>query len=86
MVNDWFVQFSYLKKVYDQPIYKALNTGDPLNNGYPAVPALKAPDGRPIYNMTTYGAFKSGLYTRVDLVLIFSLLVVQRVLMTIIVV
>ncbi len=64
MVNDWFVQFSYLKKVYDQPIYKALNTGDPLNNGYPAVPTLKAPDGRPIYNMTTYGAFKSGLYTQ----------------------
>ena len=41
MINDWFVQFSYLKKVYDQPIYKALNTGsNPLNNGYPAVPTL----------------------------------------------
>ena len=74
MVNDWFVQFSYLKKVYDQPIYKALNTGDTLNNGYPAVPTLKAPDGRPIYNMTTYGAFKSGSTLRVDLVLIFLLL------------
>ena len=63
-INDWFVQASYLNKTYEQPIYKALNTGDPLINGVPQVPALRAPDGRPIYNMTSYGSYKAGLYTQ----------------------
>jgi outer membrane receptor for ferrienterochelin and colicin len=62
--NDWFIQASYLKKEYEQPVYKALNTGDRLINGTPRVPALKAPDGRPIYNMTSYGSYKAGLYTQ----------------------
>ena len=63
-INDWFVQASYLKKDYQQPVYKALNTGEPLVGGFPRVPSLKAPDGRPIYNMTSYGSFKAGLYTQ----------------------
>ena len=63
-INDWFVQASYLKKDYQQPVYKALNTGEPLVGGFPRIPSLKAPDGRPIYNMTSYGSFKAGLYTQ----------------------
>ena len=63
-IKDWFVQASYLNKTYEQPVYKALNTGDPLIGGVPQVPALRAPDGRPIYNMTSYGSFKMGLYTQ----------------------
>jgi outer membrane receptor for ferrienterochelin and colicin len=63
-INDWFIQASYLNKKYQQPVYKALNTGDPMINGFPRIPALKAPDGRPIYNMTSYGSYKAGLYTQ----------------------
>jgi outer membrane receptor for ferrienterochelin and colicin len=63
-INDWFVQASYLWKEYDQPIYKALNTGTPFQNGYPTTPSLRAPDGRPIYGMTSYNTYKSALYTQ----------------------
>ena len=41
-INDWFVQASYLNKTYEQPVYKALNTGDPLMSGFPQVPTLKS--------------------------------------------
>ena len=60
-MGDWLVVASYLKKDYEQAVYRALNTGDPLVNNQPQIPTLKAPDGRPIYNMTTYNSFKVAL-------------------------
>ena len=60
-MGDWFVVASYLKKDYEQAVYKVLNTGDALVGNQAPIPALKAPDGRPIYNMDTYNSFKVAL-------------------------
>ena len=60
-MGDWFVVASYLKKDYEQAVYKVLNTGDALIGNQAPIPALKAPDGRPIYNMDTYNSFKVAL-------------------------
>ena len=60
-MGDWFVVASYLKKDYEQAVYKVLNTGDALINNQAPIPALKAPDGRPIYDMDTYNSFKVAL-------------------------
>ena len=60
-MGDWFVVASYLKKDYEQAVYKALNTGDALVNNQAPIPVLKAPDGRPIYDMKTYNSFKVAL-------------------------
>jgi hypothetical protein len=60
-MGDWFVVASYLKKDYEQAVYKVLNTGDALVGNQAPIPTLKAPDGRPIYNMDTYNSFKVAL-------------------------
>ena len=61
-IADWFVQASYLKKEYDQPAYRAININLPLVDGYPQIPTATAPDGRPIYNMTSDRTYKVALY------------------------
>ena len=60
-MGDWFVVASYLKKDYEQAVYKVLNTGDALVGNQAPIPGLRAPDGRPIYNMDTYNSFKVAL-------------------------
>jgi len=60
-MGDWFVVASYLKKDYEQAVYKVLNTGDSLVGNQAPIPGLRAPDGRPIYNMDTYNSFKVAL-------------------------
>ena len=60
-MGDWFVVASYLKKDYEQAVYKVLNTGDALIGNQAPIPSLRAPDGRPIYNMDTYNSFKVAL-------------------------
>jgi hypothetical protein len=61
-VKDWDVQASVLLKEYEQATYRALNIGYPLVDGKPIIPRLKAPDGRPIYNMQSDNTHKSALY------------------------
>jgi hypothetical protein len=61
-INDWYVQASLLKKIYDQATYRALNIGYPLVDGKPIIPSLKAPDGRPIYAMESDNTYKAALY------------------------
>jgi len=62
-VGDWFITASYLNSDQEEALYKIVD-GSPLSGDQPLVPALKAPDGRPIYNQTGFYTYKAGLYNQ----------------------
>ena len=61
-MGDWMMTATYLHSQQEEALYKIID-GSPLRGDQPLVPALKAPDGRPIYNQTgPRGTYKGGLY------------------------
>lgn len=61
-IGDWMMTATYLHSDQEEALYKIID-GSPLIGDQPQVPALKAPDGRPIYNQTGRNTYKGGLYT-----------------------
>ena len=51
-----------LRSEEEEALYRIVDTGYPLIGDTPTVPTEKAPDGRPIYNMTGGKGYKAGLY------------------------
>ena len=61
-MGDWMMTATYLHSDQEEALYKIID-GSPLRGDQPLTPALKAPDGRPIYNQTgARGTYKGGLY------------------------